>query len=86
MHFAIVVLDTFYDGQVMQSFGDNHLLIFEVPSANDDEELLNAELRVLTIVEINSRQLTGIRIILIIQGIRIRCSLKVKIKENIKFK
>lgn len=43
----------------MQSFGDNHLLIFDVPSANEDEELLNAELRVLTIVEINSRQLVG---------------------------
>lgn len=43
----------------MQSFGDNHLLIFEVPNADDDEKLLNAELKVLTIVEINSRQLTG---------------------------
>lgn len=39
--------------------GDRHVLIFHIPQTNRDELFLGAELKILTIIEINSETILG---------------------------
>lgn len=42
-----------------KDYKDNHLLIFDVPPANADENFVGAELKILSIVEMDSNSLQG---------------------------
>lgn len=43
----------------VEHLGDNHLLIFDLPETGEDETFLEAELRILTLIELNSEVLKG---------------------------
>lgn len=47
--------DIIYGKNISSYFGDNHLLTFHVPTSKRDERLLNAELKVLTIVDLKTK-------------------------------
>lgn len=42
-----------------KDFKDNHLLIFDVPASNEDEEFIGAELKILSILEMDANSLIG---------------------------
>lgn len=47
-----IFLGTLPNNNVLESFEENHLLIFDVPSSGDDETFLSAELRILTLINV----------------------------------
>ncbi|KAI4456046.1 tgf-beta family [Holotrichia oblita] len=47
--------------QKYKDYKDNHLLIFDVPPANSDENFVGAELKILSIVEVDPNSLHGLQ-------------------------
>jgi hypothetical protein len=39
---------------------DNHLLIFDLPNSDEEEQFVSAELKILTLVEIKSDVISGV--------------------------
>ncbi|KAF2884916.1 hypothetical protein ILUMI_21250 [Ignelater luminosus] len=45
---------------ILHSFEENHLLVFDIPSSNEDETFFDAELRILTIVNNDVNSIVGV--------------------------
>lgn len=45
--------------QKYKDYKDNHLLIFDVPETNVDEDFISAELKILSIVDVEADSLDG---------------------------
>ncbi|XP_066137944.1 bone morphogenetic protein 10-like [Euwallacea fornicatus] len=51
----------FKDHDVLEEFTENHLLIFNIPHSAKDEKLIGAELKILTKIEIRSKEELGVK-------------------------
>ncbi|XP_056634141.1 bone morphogenetic protein 10-like [Diorhabda sublineata] len=50
--------------EILEHISENHLLIFNIPSSPEDEQFLSAELKILTLLDINSNNEIGVKRIL----------------------
>ncbi|XP_018566329.1 bone morphogenetic protein 10-like [Anoplophora glabripennis] len=53
-----------YGNEILEELSDNHLLIFDLPTTNDDEKFIRAELKILTLLDVNTDDEKGVRKIL----------------------
>ncbi|KAJ8943238.1 hypothetical protein NQ318_009929 [Aromia moschata] len=54
----------FPTNEVLEQLSDNHLLIFELPTQNEDETFIGAELKILTLLDFNANNEKGVKRIL----------------------
>ncbi|RZC38192.1 bone morphogenetic protein 10 [Asbolus verrucosus] len=50
-----------FNNEVVEELSDNHLLIFDLPNSGEEEKFVSAELKILTLVEINSDVVAGVQ-------------------------
>lgn len=50
----VAFVDTFTENEVFETHSKNHLLVFKIPSSDENEKFIRAELKILTLLDINS--------------------------------
>ncbi|KAJ8941578.1 hypothetical protein NQ314_010352 [Rhamnusium bicolor] len=60
----INILGPLHDNEVLEELSDNLLLIFDLPTSNADEKFIGAELKILTLLDININNEIGVKRIL----------------------
>lgn len=53
------ILGPIYGNEVLEELSDNHLLIFNLPTSNEDEKFIGAELKILTLLDVNAESNRG---------------------------
>ncbi|XP_072395586.1 bone morphogenetic protein 10-like [Diabrotica undecimpunctata] len=56
--------EPFQGNEVIEDPAENHLLIFNIPTADEDEKFVRAELKILTLLSLDARSEIGVRRIL----------------------
>lgn len=56
---AILFPEKLNEGDILQQLSENHLLVFNIPSSAKDEKFMAAEIKVLTRIEIRSKEESG---------------------------